>query len=188
MTSQSPSTVQLLKGVLVAGVVAASLFVAAVARAEAGPGEAEIRVRVVHARNGEKRFDPKLEDIKKFFKNQPFTFYRQVIDETLTLGVADTTNTSGIGLLSGKNLNLTLVALTREKATVRLQLIDKTGQMLDTTVSAGPHKVFFIAGPRYDDGVLYIAIAPHYDPEKAEAQPNMVDSSKTQDKAGAPRR
>ena len=188
MTSHSPSTVQMIKGALVATVVAASLFVAALARAEAGPGESEISVRVIHARSGEKRFDPKLEDLKKFFKNQPFTFYRQVIDETLTLGVADTTNTSGIGLLSGKNLNVTLVALTREKATIRLQLAGQTGQMLDTTVSSGPNKVFFIAGPRYDDGVLYIAIKPVYDPDKAEAQPAMVDGSKTQDKAATPRR
>ena len=93
-----------------------------------------------------------------------------MIDDELHLGVSDT---RGLGLLSGKTLNVTLASLTKEKATIRLLLLGPTGQMLDTTVSAGPHKLFFIAGPRYDDGVLFIAIEPHYDPEAAVVAPDV---------------
>lgn len=159
----------------VALVVAASMFVAALARAEGM--EADVRVRVIHAQNGAKRFDRALTDLRKYLDRFPYSSYKQVIDTTMHLGVSDQSNTKGIGLLAGKNLNVTLVALTKEKATIRLLLVGQAGQMLDTTISAGPHKLFFIAGPRYDGGVLFIAIEPHYDPEKLNAG-NFVDNSK----------
>lgn len=162
-----------IKGLIVAMVVGASLIVAALARAAeptAAPSvtgaQTEIRVRVIHAKTAPAtKFDPHLEDLKKFLQNFTNYDFRQVIDQSLTLGVNPPDNTKGIGLLSGKNLNVTLLGLTREKATMRLELVGQTGQMLDTTVSAGPHKLFFIAGPRYDNGVLFIAIEPHYEPD-----------------------
>ena len=133
--------------------------------------KAEIRVRVIHASNATKKFDPHLEDLRKFLEPQAFTSFKQVIDETLPVEVKET---KGIGLLSGKNLNVTLSSLTKEKATIRLLLLGQTGQILDTTVSAGPHKLFFIAGPRYDNGVLFVAIEPHYDPDALFATDNVV--------------
>lgn len=124
---------------------------------------AEIRVRVIHASNEKKKFDPDLEDLRKFLSQHKFSAFKQVIDETIPLKEQET---KGIGLLSGKNLNVTLKSLTREKATIRLLLLGQTGQILDTTVAAGPHKLFFIAGPKYENGVLFVAIEPHYEPEK----------------------
>jgi hypothetical protein len=124
--------------------------------------QAEVRVRVIQATNSGKKFDPHLEDLRKFLGQHKFSSFKQVIDETIEVGEAET---KGIGLLSGKNLNVTLKSLTKEKATIQLLLLGQTGQILDTTVAAGPHKLFFIAGPKYEDGVLFIAIEPHYDPE-----------------------
>lgn len=152
------------------GVVSAALLAGRPALAADTPG-AEIRVRVIHASNEGKKFDPHLEDLKKFLEGHKFSSFKQVIDETISVKEE---GTRGIGLLSGKNLNVTLKKLTREKATIRLQLLGQTGQILDTTVVAGPHKLFFIAGPRYDDGVLFLAIEPHYDP--ASADKSVVDS------------
>ncbi len=168
--------VGLLGRAVVGAVIALSLAVAASARA-ADPTEADVRVRVIHASNagGKSRIDRSVRDLDKYLKPFNYDRWRQVIDQTLHLGVSDT---QGIGLLSGKNLNATLVALTKEKATIRLLLVGQTGQMLDTTVSAGPHRLFFIAGPRYEDGVLFIAIEPHYDPEKVVPDANVSDSSK----------
>lgn len=130
--------------------------------AQEGSG-AEIRVRVIHASNEKKRFDPDLEDLRKFLSQHKFSAFKQVIDETIKL---EPQETKGLGLLSGKNLNVTLKGLTPEKATIRLLLLGQTGQILDTTVSAGPHKLFFIAGPKYGNGVLFVAIEPHYDPAR----------------------
>jgi hypothetical protein len=124
--------------------------------------EAEVRVRVIQATNTGKKFDPDLEDLRKFLGQHKFSSFKQVIDETIVVGEKET---KGIGLLSGKNLNVTLKTLTREKATIQLLLLGQTGQILDTTVAAGPNKLFFIAGPKYEDGVLFIAIQPQYDPE-----------------------
>lgn len=124
--------------------------------------EAEIRVRVIQATNTGKKFDPHLEDLRKFLGQHKFSSFKQVIDETIAVKEEET---KGIGLLSGKNLNVTLKSLTREKATIQLLLLGQAGQILDTTVAAGPHKLFFIAGPKYEEGVLFIAIEPHYDPE-----------------------
>lgn len=124
--------------------------------------QADVRVRVIQATNTGKKFDPHLEDLRKFLGQHKFSSFKQVIDETIRVGE---TETKGIGLLSGKNLNVTLKTLTKEKATIQLLLLGQTGQILDTTVAAGPNKLFFIAGPRYEDGVLFIAIQPQYDPE-----------------------
>lgn len=134
------------------------------AAADDGVG-AEVRVRVIQASNTGKKFDPHLEDLRKFLGQHKFSSFKQVIDETIAVNEKQT---KGIGVLSGKNLNVTLKSLTKEKATIRLLLLGKTGQILDTTVAAGPHKLFFIAGPRYEGGVLFIAIEPHYDPEKLQ--------------------
>jgi hypothetical protein len=145
--------------------VAAGLFAGTFSSNQAvaaGKPAAEIRVRVIQATNTGKKFDPHLEDLRKFLGQHKFSSFKQVIDETIEVGQSET---KGIGLLSGKNLNVTLKALTKEKATIQLLLLGQTGQILDTTVSAGPHKLFFIAGPKYEDGVLFIAIEPHYDPE-----------------------
>lgn len=125
--------------------------------------EAEIRVRVIQATNTGKKFDPDLEDLRKFLGQHKFSSFKQVIDERLAVKEEET---RGIGLLSGKNLNVTLKSLTRQKATIQLLLLGQAGQILDTTVAAGPNKLFFIAGPKYEEGVLFIAIEPRYDPDK----------------------
>ena len=148
-------------------VIAAGTFFGAPATAQEKGAGAEIRVRVIHASNEKKKFDPDLEDLRKFLSQHKFSAFKQVIDETITL---DRDQTKGLGLLSGTNLNVTLKDLTREKATIRLLLLGQTGQILDTTVAAGPHKLFFIAGPKYENGVLFVAIEPHYDPEKVAEQ------------------
>ncbi len=169
MTATRRRFFQLVEGLLLAGVVGASLLVAAGANA-AEPTEADIRIRVIHAKTGEKKIDPKVTDLVDLLKPYAYNNYRQVIDEKLHLGVSDT---RGLGLLSGKTLNVTLAAVTKEKATIRLLLLGQTGQMLDVTVAAAPHKLFFIAGPRYDDGVLFIGIEPHYDPEAGVKVPDV---------------
>lgn len=145
------------------------------APALAGEGdEAEIRVRVIQASNTGKKFDPHLEDLRKYLGQHKFSSFKQVIDETIKVKESET---KGIGLLSGKNLNVTLRSLTSEKATVQVLLLGKAGQILDTTVAAGPHKLFFIAGPKYEDGVLFIALEPHYDPESVGVK-NVVANPK----------
>lgn len=142
--------------------VAAAMLCGSTAWAADKP-EAEIRVRVIQATNTGKKFDPHLEDLRKFLGQHKFSSFKQVIDETIAVKEEET---KGIGLLSGKNLNVTLKSLTRQKATIQLLLLGQAGQILDTTVAAGPHKLFFIAGPKYEEGVLFIAIEPHYDPDK----------------------
>ena len=157
----------LLKAAAISAVIGASLIAAAKghaaepAAAVEATTHADVRVRVIHAKTGAKHFDAHLEDLRKYLDKFNYNSYHEVIDETMHLDVA---STKGIGLLSGKNLTATLVAVTAEKATIRLVLNGQAGQMLDTTVSAGPDKLFFIAGPRYDEGILFLAIEPHYDP------------------------
>lgn len=136
--------------------------------------QSEIRVRVIQASNTGKKFDPHLEDLRKYLGAHKFSSFKQVIDETIQVKEGET---KGIGLLSGKNLNVTLKSLTSEKATMQVLLLGKEGQILETTVGAGPHKLFFIAGPRYDDGVLFIALEPHYDPEAVGVK-NVVTNPK----------
>ena len=164
--------------VLSAGTLLGSTALAAgdggkLAQAGAKKPSAEIRVRVIHASNEGKKFDPRLEDLRKFLRHHKFTAFKQVIDDTIPVEVDQT---KGIGLLSGKNLNVTLKKLEREKATIRLLLLGKTGQILDTTVAAGPHKLFFLAGPRYDGGILFVAIEPHYDPASLAFQEPVGDA------------
>lgn len=167
----------LLKGALIAAVVGASL-IAAVKGHATEPGVTDssqataadltaiphvnVRIRVIHAKSGSKHFDTHLDDIKRYLEKYRYSSYRLVIDDTMHLDLA---GTQGIGLLSGKSLSATLTAVTPEKATIRLVLNGQAGQMLDTSISTGPNQLFFIAGPRYDDGVLFLAIEPQYDPK-----------------------
>ena len=160
----------IVKGAAIVGVIAASLLVAAVGRSaepegviQLAPGiaHADVRIRVIHARPGKKHIDAHLDDLKKTLEKYKYDNYSLVIDDTMHLPVA---GTQSIGVLSGKSLKVTLVAVTPEKATIRLILDGEAGQTVDTTVAGGSDKPFFLAGPRYDEGVLMLAIEPHYDP------------------------
>ena len=120
---------------------------------------ADVRIRVIHATHGRKYDDPKLKDLKRYLKIYQYSSYKQVIDQTLTLKRGET---KGIGLLRGKNLNAKLVALEKDKATLQLKLFGPAGVMLNTKVNVGSGGLFFIAGPRYQKGVLFISVSAHY--------------------------
>ena len=122
--------------------------------------EASLRIRVIHAQQGKKHFDRRLKDLQRYLKIYQYSSYEMVIDQNLVLKPEQT---RGIGLLKGKNLNVTLDTLSKEKATLRLRLIGRSGVMLDTKVSVGRNGLFFIAGPRYRGGVLFIAVGAKYD-------------------------
>ena len=122
--------------------------------------EASLRIRVIHAQQGKKHFDPRLKDLQRYLKIYQYSSYEMVIDQNLVLKPEQT---RGIGLLKGKNLNVTLTTLSKEKATLRLRLFGRSGVMLDTKVSVGRNGLFFIAGPRYQGGVLFISVEAQYD-------------------------
>lgn len=146
------------------------------ARAD-GDAEAQIRIRVIHATQGRKNFDSKLRDLKRYLDIYQYSSYQQVIDETLTLKPGEA---KGVGLLRGKNLNTELVSLSREKATLRLRLFGQAGVMLNTKVNVGRDSLFFIAGPRYQGGVLFISVSAHYDVADLEEEARVVEKKKNE--------
>jgi len=144
---------------------------AAAGAAEIQGVHADVRVRVIHAKTANKHFDTHLEDLRKYLEKFKYSSYREVIDDTMHLQVA---SQQSISLLSGKTLSAQLISLSKDKATIRFILNGQSGQMLDTTVGVGPDRTFFIAGPRYDDGILFMAIIPHYDPDDVGNVPGVV--------------
>ena len=143
------------------GLTLALALCAAPAASIAGDNDtADVRIRVIHATQGKKFEDPKLKDLTRYLKIYQYSSYKQVIDQTLTLKQGQT---KGIGLLRGKNLNAELVTLEKEKATLQLKLFGPTGVMLNTKVNVGSGGLFFIAGPRYQKGVLFISVSARYD-------------------------
>ena len=137
--------------------------------------EAEIRIRVIHATQGRKNFDPKLRDLKRYLDIYQYSSYEQVIDETLALQAGEA---KAIGLLRGKNLNTELVALSKDKATLRMRLFGPAGVMLNTKVNVGRNSLFFIAGPRYQGGVLFISVSAHYELPEIDEEARVSDNNK----------
>lgn len=118
-----------------------------------------VRVRLIEGVPASPGFlDPALTDLSAFLRqHMQFGFIQR----------ADTTHALTPGTLAkfstpAADVEVELVDATPEGARMRVALRRATSTILDRTFRTGPHKYFFIAGPRTPrGGVLFVAIEAH---------------------------
>ncbi|RMG11510.1 MAG: hypothetical protein D6729_17855 [Deltaproteobacteria bacterium] len=138
---------------LVAG-VGALLLLAAAQPAWAGT-EVSIQVTVVHASHAGKRVDPALKDLQRQLEDFGFTSYVLEDQRKLTLKLKAP---GEVPLPGGRVLTVTPVAREPDgRLKIRVAIGPK--KILDTTVIVEPGGTFIIGGPKYEGGVLMIAVS-----------------------------
>ncbi len=115
----------------------------------------KLRMRAIHARtSASQSVDPALADLEAYLRLYPDRAMRSIADETVAFGK------DGRARLDVASHSLDVFLVEDDGTEIRLRLLlHRDGERrFDVTVKTQEHKVFFLAGPRLDDGVLLFAL------------------------------
>lgn len=118
-----------------------------------------IQMMVVHATDSRPGLDTRLESLKNAFAYFKYKGYWLLSAQQNTIAVGDSTTFSVEG---GRRVKVTLVSVDEQRARVRVEMSNKDGKLLDTTVSINRNGTFVVAGPRYEDGILMLPLRASY--------------------------
>jgi hypothetical protein len=117
--------------------------------------QVQVRLRAIHASNAASGVDPQLRDLYKELGSLfSFTSYRLMREETLNLSLNQPVSISAReGTII---LWATLVGLHGGIAEVRLRVVRKGSEMLNTQVRLFPGRTILVGGPRHTRGGVVI--------------------------------
>ncbi|MFZ5476008.1 MAG: hypothetical protein ACOZNI_04475 [Myxococcota bacterium] len=122
-------------------------------------GRVSIQVMVVHATDSENGIDPRLRSLESSFRYFKYKGYRLLSTQTADVGVDDT---EAFQIEGDRRLKVTLMSRDDSRARVRVEMSNKDGKLLDTTVSINRDGTFIVAGPKYRDGILMLPLRASY--------------------------
>jgi hypothetical protein len=124
-------------------------------------GQVQTRLRVIRASNVGSGVDPPLRDVHKELGSLfSFTSYRLLRDETLNLSP---NHPVSIAAREGRIIiETTLVGLYKGVAELRIRVIHKGQEILNTQVRLFPGRTVLIGGPRLRKGVIIYALSAHF--------------------------
>ncbi len=130
-------------------------------RSRRAPEAQRVRVKLmaVHASNALKGIAPELRRFQRQLAVLNYRGFRLLFTKNLTLRPG---SPRSVGLMNGRSAELTLQSLTSTAAILRLRLFSPPaprGVAVDTIVTVPRNRTFFLAGPRYDGGILILPIS-----------------------------
>jgi hypothetical protein len=114
---------------------------------------------VVHATDSETGIDPRLKSLESSFRYFKYKGYRLLSTQTADVGVDDG---QSFQIEGDRRLKVTLISRDDSRARVRVEMSNKDGKLLDTTVSINRDGTFIVAGPKYRDGILMLPLRASY--------------------------
>ena len=118
-----------------------------------------IQMLVVHATDSKPGLDSRLEALKNAFGYFKYKGYWLLSAQQNSVSIGDSTTFTVEG---GRRVKVTLVSVDEQRARVRVEMSNKDGKLLDTTVSISRNGTFVVAGPRYEDGILMLPLRASY--------------------------
>lgn len=118
-----------------------------------------IQMLVVHATDSKPGLDSRLESLKNSFGYFKYKGYWLLSAQQNSVSIGDSTTFTVEG---GRRVKVTLVSVDEQRARVRVEMSNKDGKLLDTTVSISRNGTFVVAGPRYEDGILMLPLRASY--------------------------
>lgn len=139
---------------LIAALGIAAMVAIATTPADARAQTANLSVRVVLANNNGGGVDSALASIASPLRSRfgQYGSFRQISSHSLSIGDG---GTQSIGLPNGQTVQIGFQGMSG--GSYRLEVRLPGG---GTTVTAPPGGIFFVAGPRWEDGILIVAITP----------------------------
>jgi hypothetical protein len=139
----------------------ALVFILVLFSASAAFGQVQTRIRAIEASNVGLGIDPSLRDVHRELGSLfSFTSYRLLRDETLNLLPNQTVLIQGHH--PGRFMEVTLVRIRRNVATLRIRVIRERVVILDTAVRLFPGRTVLIGGPRRGEAVVIFAVSARF--------------------------
>jgi len=139
----------------------ALFFILVLFSASAAFGQVQTRIRAIEASNVGLGIDPSLRDLHRELGSLfNFTSYRLLRDETLNLLPNQTVLIQGHH--PGRFMEVTLVGMRRNVATLRIRVIRERLVILDTEVRLFPERTVLIGGPRRGEAVVIFAVSARF--------------------------
>lgn len=132
-----------------------------IAQAGEAPKKIHVDLLVIHASNGKKGYDPKVERFKKQLGFLSYTGFSLLNEEGFDLDLGETHQTT---LFEGRMVETTLISGTDQKVRLKIKLTEAAGgdALVDTSVQVPRKGTFFVGGPKYKDGVLILPVTATY--------------------------
>lgn len=127
--------------------------------AQAGVRQVSMELMVVHATDSRPGVDPRLASLASSFRYFKYQGYWLLSTQRSPVGVGDGATFSVEG---DRRVKVTLVSVDEERARVRVEMSNRDGKLLDTTVSINRNGTFIVAGPKYQDGILMLPLRASY--------------------------
>lgn len=141
--------------------IPALFFVLVLFSASAAFGQVQTRIRAIEASNVGLGIDPSLRDVHRELGSLfNFTSYRLLRDETLNLFPNQTVLIQGHH--PGRFMEVTLVGMRRNVATLRIRVIRERLVILDTEVRLFPGRTVLIGGPTRGEAVVIFAVSARF--------------------------
>jgi len=124
-------------------------------------GQVQTRIRAIEASNVGFGIDPSLRDVHRELGSLfSFTSYRLLRDETLNLLPNQTVLIQGHH--PGRFMEVTLLGLRRNVATLRIRVIREGMVILNTEIRLFPGRTVLIGGPRRGEAVVIFAVSARF--------------------------
>lgn len=119
-----------------------------------------VGIMVVYATEAHSNVDNRLDSVIRHLSHMRYTGYELLgaHEAELTPGGSQTFAIQG-------NREMTITLLSRDERQVRLRVQVMAGRgnkLVDTTLSANRNGTFFVAGPKYRDGILVLPLTARY--------------------------
>ncbi len=121
-------------------------------------GKVDVEVMIVHATNSG-RVDPKLEALKRQLNFTKYSGFELISAHPAALAAGQE---SSVNIVGGRKLKVTMLERNADSAKVRIRLSKSSDVLLDTTVRIHRNRVFTVAGPKHDGGVLIFPVSVSY--------------------------
>lgn len=121
--------------------------------------QVSVQMLVVHATDSKPGTDPRLAGLASSFRYFKYQGYWMLSSDQQDVTVG---GNAVFTVAGGRKVTVTLVSVDESRARVRVEMSNKEGKVLDTTVSINRNGTFIVAGPRYEDGILMLPLRAGY--------------------------
>jgi len=118
-----------------------------------------IEMMVVHATDSSDGIDPRLSGLSSSFRYFKYKGYRLLSTQSKSVNID---GSASFPVEGDRTVRVTLISADPDRARVRVEMTNRDGKLLDTTVSINRNGTFIVAGPRYQDGILMLPLRASY--------------------------
>jgi hypothetical protein len=127
---------------------------------DASADKVKVQLLVVHATTKSKEVDPRLKNLLPYFSSYKYSSFKLIKEE----GEKFSDKSQHRFVINGQRiLTITLLSHDPKRARMKVVMTGAKGKvLLDTVISVNRNGTFIVAGPKYQEGILFLPITASY--------------------------